>query len=246
MKHCTRLISLAVALLALGNFVFIESASAQFRPPAPGSAPRPAHAQPGRAATPARTQTSRRQAAAPSQAAASRTRVGQRSAQARSATGDARRRAVNLGSTSPMNWATWNKATRPTTAAPAAQRARRSRSGRTVAFREHRSTAASSTTAASATTARPGPNPSVYRSAPTQRRAVANQARTTQRAATGRAAVGDGRRNAVNLGTASPLGSWSGWARASNIAAPPANTPRTRQSRGGLRVTFRDARAGTR
>ncbi len=245
MRHRTHLISvpLALALVAPGNFVTTESASAQPRPPAAGSAARqharPAQAQPARATSPARTPSARRQGTAPPRTAANRTRAGERNAQSRSATGDARRRAVNFGNTSPLNWATWNKATRPVTAAPATQRARQSRSGRTVAFREHRSTAAS------ATTARPGPTPSVYRSAPTQRRAVANQARATQRTAGGRAAVGDGRRNAVNLGTASPVTTWSGWNRASNILSPQANAPRTRQSRGGLRVTFRDARAST-
>jgi hypothetical protein len=144
---------------------------------------------------------------------------------------------VNLGSTSPLNWATWNQATRPATAASAPQRARQSRSGRTVAFRENRSTGAS------AASARPGPAPSVYRSAPTQRHAVANQARAMQRAGSGRAAVGDGRRNAVNLGTASPVSTWSGWNRAQSVLAPAGNALRTRQSRGGRQVTFRDARA---
>lgn len=241
MSHRTHLISLSLALtlVAVGNIVATEPASAQPRPPASGS-PARQHARPAQAAratSPERTPSARRQGTAAPRTAANRTRASERNAQSRSATGDARRSAVNFGNTSPLNWATWNKATRPVTAAPATQRARQSRSGRTVAFREHRSTAAS------ATTARPGPAPSVYRSAPTQRRAVANQARATRRTAGGRAAVGDGRRNAVNLGTASSVATWSGWNRASNILSPPATAPRARQSRGGLRVTFRDARA---
>jgi hypothetical protein len=244
MRHVTHLLSLAlaVALVALGNIVVIESASAQPRPSASGSGARPparpAQAQPGRATTPPRTQQVRRQGTAPPQAAANRTRLGQRSAQARSATGDTRRYGVNLGNTgSPLNWSTWNRATRPATAAPAPQRARQSRSGKTVAFRLHRSTAAS------ATAARPATGASVYRSAPTQRRAVANQARTTQRASSGRAVIGDGRRNAVNLGTASPVSTWSGWNRAVNVLAPAATPARTRQDGGGRQVTFREARA---
>lgn len=154
MTHSTRLLALtlAVALVALGNSVVIESASAQARPPPSGSAARPAKTQPAHAP-------------------------------------------------------------------------------------EHRSTAAS------ATSARPSRAPSVYRSTPTQRHAVANQSRATQRAASGRAAVGDGRRNAVNLGTASPVSTWSGWNRAQSALAPAGNAPRTRQSRGGRQVTFRDARA---
>lgn len=239
MKYCTALVSftLAAALVALGNIVVSEPAYAQARPPASGPAGRPAQARPGRPATPPRAPTARRQSTAPPQAAANRTRAGERSTQARSATGDTRRHAVNLGSTSPLNWRTWNHATRPAVAAPAPQRARQSRSGQTVAFRLHRSTAAS------ATTAQPGRAPSVYRSAPTQRRAVANQARATQRAAGGRAAVGDGRRHAVHLGTASPVSTWSGWNRAVTTLAPASSAPRARQSGGGQQVTFREARA---
>lgn len=249
MRHLSRLISssavgfaLTVTLIAVGTVVVPESASAQPRPAAAGPASRP-HARPAqgqpRQATPAtRTQMVRRQATTPQQASANRARAGHRNAQARSATGDTRRHGVNLGNTgSALNWSNWNRGTRPATAAPAPQRARQSRSGRTVAFRLHRSTAAS------ATTARPGAPPAVYRSAPTQRRAVANQARATQRASSGRAAVGDGRRNAVNLGTASPVTTWSGWNRAVNVLDPAAAPARTRQSGGGRQVTFRESRA---
>ena len=241
-------LTLAAALVALGNAVVIESASAQARPPPAGSAARPAK-KPGSApqhrstaasattARPGRAPSVYRSAPTQRHAVANQARVTQRVAGGRAAAGDTRRHGVNLGSTSPLNWATWNRATRPATATVAPQRARQSRSGRTVTFREHRSTAAS------ASTVRPGRPPSVYRSAPTQRRAVANQARATQRAGSGRAAVGDGRRNAVNLGTASPVNTWSGWNRAANALAPAANASRTRQSGGGRRVTFREARA---
>lgn len=234
---------LGVVFSTVGNLVVIQPAEARSPSPPPRSAaPPPARstapstsARPGARSPQAQP---RRQGTAPAQAGANRTRVSERSGQARSATGDSRRRAVNLGSTSPLNWSTWNQATRPTTSAsPAPQRTRQSGSGRTVAFREHRSTAAS------AGTARPGPAPSVYRSAPTQRRAVANEARATQRTNSGRAAVGDGRRNAVNLGTASPVNTWSGWNRAVNTLAPPATAARTRQSGSGRQVTFRESRA---
>lgn len=248
MRHSTHLISssalglaLAVTLVALGNVVVAESASAQPRPGASGSASRPtarpAQGQPRQATPATRTQHTRRQATAAPQAAANRTRAGQRNAQARSATGDTRRYGVNFGGPPQLSaWPGWNRGLRPATAAPAPQRARQTPSGRRVAFQLHRSTAAS------ATTVRPGGPPSVYRSAPTQRRAVANQTRATQRASSGRAAVGDGRRNAVNLGTASPVTTWSGWNRAVNVLSPAATPQRTRQSNGGRQVTFRESR----
>ncbi len=237
MRQFTHLISssalglaLAVALVALGNVVVTEPASAQPRPSASGSASRPtarpAQGQPRQATPATRTEHTRRQATAAPQAAANRPRAGQRNAQARSATGDTRRYGVNLGNTgSALNWSNWNRGLRPATAAPAPQRIRQARSGRTVAFQLYRSTAAS------ATTVRPGGPPSVYRSAP------------TQRASSGRAAVGDGRRNAVNLGTASPVTTWSGWNRAVNVLSPATTPQRTRQSNGGRQVTFRESRA---
>ncbi|NGX16349.1 hypothetical protein [Wenzhouxiangella sp. XN24] len=236
-------LALGVAFTTAGSFLIVAPAEARSPSPPPRSAAPPTARSPSpgtsaRSGARSAQAQPRRPATAPAQAGANRARATERSSQARSATGDTRRQAVNLGSTSPLNWSTWNQATRPaTTAAAAPQRTRQSGSGRTVAFREHRSTAAS------ATTARPGPTPSVYRSAPTQRRAVANQERTTQRTNSGRAAVGDGRRNAVNLGTASPASTWSGWNRAVNTLQPAATASRTRQSGGGRQVTFRESRA---
>ncbi len=240
-------LALGVAFTTAGTFVIVAPAEARSPSPPPRSAAPPAARSPSpgtSARSGSRSHQPRRLEFRQTTPEARRVRDAQiqfqnlRNNQARSATGDSRRRAVNLGSTSPLNWSTWNRATRPaTSAATAPQRTRQTGSGRTVAFREHRSTAAS------ASTARPGPKPSVYRSAPTQRRAVANQARATQRTTSGRAAVGDGRRNAVNLGTASPVSTWSGWNRAVNTLQPAANASRTRQSGGGRQVTFRESRA---
>lgn len=252
MRHRSAISSLALSLLlgvaftTVGNLVIVESAEARPPPPRTAAPPAARSPSPGTSARPgarAPQAQPRRQATAPPQAAANRTRTEARSTRARSATGDARRRAVNLGSTSPLNPSAWNRATRPATAATGTQRTRQSSNGKTVTLNVIVTLRDGRTPARSTSTARPGRPPPVYRSAPARQRTVVNQAHATQRTNSGRAAVGDGRRNAANLGTASTINTWSGWNRAANTLAPPATASRTRQSGGGRQVTFREARA---